>query len=86
MIWQDIIITIANLIFVVALLPQVISGFREKKGVISFATSIPTFIGLYAISFAFFTLGLYFSSVVSAGAATLWFLLFIERLIYVKKE
>jgi hypothetical protein len=37
---------------------------------------------LYAMAVAFFTLGLYFSAIVATINATLWFVLFIQKMIY----
>lgn len=84
MIWQDIVITCASILFSVSLIPQVYSGFKEKIGPIKFQTSIPTFIGLYVVSFVYYTLSLYFSSVITFITGTVWLILFIQRLIYKK--
>lgn len=85
MIWQDLLISIANIIFAISLIIQVYYGFKEKTGPIKFQASIPTLIALYAISFAFWSLALYFSAIVSFLNGTMWFLLFIQRLAYSKK-
>jgi len=82
--WQDILITIGNLAFSISLIPQVYSGFKEKSGPIKYQTSAPTFIFLYTFVFAFYSLHLYFSAVVSVFTGTMWLLLFIQRLIYKK--
>lgn len=83
--WQDIVITIANILFSISLIPQVFYGFKEKSGPIKFQTSVPTFVGLYVISIAFWSMALYFSGIISVLTATLWLLLFIQRIIYHKK-
>lgn len=82
MIWQDLVITATNIVFSVSLVPQVIHGFKEKKGTITLQTSIPTFIGLFVISITFLTLSLYFSAGMSFITGGLWFMLFIQRLKY----
>ncbi len=84
MLWQDIVIVVANIIFFASLVPQVYYGFKEKKGFITLATSGPIAIGLYAMSISFYTLNLYFSSIVSMMTGTLWLVLFIQRLMYRK--
>jgi len=84
MLWQDIVIAIACVIFSVSLTPQIYQGFKEKKGHIAYATSAPTFVGLYAITYAYFTIGLVFSGVISLITGTLWLTLFIQKLIYSK--
>ncbi|MBT3324441.1 hypothetical protein HN681_01980 [archaeon] len=82
MLWQDLVITIANLLFTYSLAHQVYYGFKKKKGLLTLIASGLTFIGLYAIAIAFFTLNLYFSSVVATINATLWLTLFIQRIKY----
>ena len=82
MMWQDIVITIANLMFTYALIPQVYHGFKTKKGAMIVQTALITTIGLYAMAIAFFSLGLIFSTIISLLNGTLWFLLLIQRLIY----
>lgn len=86
MIWQDLVLTIVNIVFSISLIPQVIHGFKEKKGLITLPTSIPTFIGLYVIGGTYLTMNLFFSSVMAFATGTLWFILFIQRLIYKEKK
>ncbi|MFA6908647.1 MAG: hypothetical protein WC289_02045 [Patescibacteria group bacterium] len=82
MIWQDIVITVASIIFSVALVPQVYAGYKEKKGTIAYGTSVPTFVGLYVLCVAYFTLELYLSTVVCFITASLWLILCIQKRIY----
>lgn len=83
--WQDIVISTANILFSISLVNQVYYGFKEKNGPIKILTSVPTFIGLYAISFVYWTMELYTSAVISVIIGTLWLVLFIQRLMYEKK-
>jgi len=82
MTWQDIIISIIMISFSYALIPQVIQGFKQKKGVINFQTSIITAIGMYILSFTYITLKLYFSTIIGFITAILWTILFIQKIIY----
>lgn len=84
MIWQDILISSMSIVFSISLIPQIYSGFKEKTGPIKFQTSIPTFIGLYVVSFVYYTLSLYFSSIITFITGTIWLLLFIQRVMYKK--
>lgn len=86
MIWQDTVISIANIFFSFSLIVQVYYGFKEKTGPIKILTSAPTFIGSYAISYAFWTMELYSSSMLSFLIASLWLMLFMQRLIYNKNN
>lgn len=82
--WQDLVIALANILFGYSLAYQVYRGFREKKGFLTLQTSFLTTIGLYAMSITYFTLNLYFSTIIATFNATMWLLLFIQRLIYKK--
>ncbi len=80
--WQDIAISVANVVFSISLIIQVYYGFKEKNGPIKFQASFPTAVGLFAISFAYWTLNLRFSTVVAFLNGTLWSLLFVQKIIY----
>lgn len=80
--WQDIVITSVSIIFSISLIPQIYYGFKEKSGAIHLQTSIPTFVGLYVMSFTYITLNLYYSAIMAFFTGTLWLALFIQRLIY----
>jgi len=80
--WQDIVITIANILFSYALIPQVLKGFKEKRGHIAFQTAFLTTIGLYASCIAFISLNLIFSGIICAINGTLWAILLIQKIIY----
>jgi len=84
MLWQDIVIAIANILFGYSLLYQVYRGFKEKKGFLTVQTSLLTTIGLYALAIAYFSLNLIISSIIGLFNGTMWLLLFIQRLIYKK--
>lgn len=82
MVWQDLVIAIANVVFSISLFPQVYYGFRRKMGLITLATSLPTFAGLYIMAFALFTLFLYYSAALTFITGTLWLILFVQRLVF----
>lgn len=86
MLWQDIVIFIANIFLSASLIVQVYYGYKEKIGPIKYPTSIPTFLGLFAISIAYWTLGLTASAAITSISGTLWFILFTQRVIYNKKS
>ena len=85
MIWQDVGLTIIGIVLSAAMVPQVYYGFKEKKGEIAYATSVPTFLGLYVVVFIYVTLHLYFSAIVMFITANLWLMLLIQRRIYGKR-
>ncbi len=85
MIWQDIVITLVCIVFSLSLVPQIYHGFKNKVGPIQYQTSIPTFLGLYIITYTYFTLHLYFSAAMACLTGTLWLMLCVQRAIYNKK-
>ena len=82
--WQDIVIALANVLFGYSLIYQVYIGFKEKKGFLSLQTSLLTTAGLYLVSLAYFTLGLFASTIIGVFNGTMWLILFIQRIIYKK--
>lgn len=82
MVWQDILIALANVLFGYSLAFQVLKGFKDKKGYLALQASFLTTIGLYAMTLSFFTLGLFVSTIVAFFNGTMWLLLFIQGLIY----
>jgi hypothetical protein len=82
MLWQDIIIAIAQIIFSYALIFQVYYGFKNKKSSVTVKTSALTFFGIYMLLFAFISLGLYFSTLSSLISAFCWYLLLIQGILY----
>ena len=84
MIWQDLVISIANILFSLSLVYQAFKGFKEKKGFLAIPTSSLTTVALYAIAFVYFNLELYISAIVSILNGTIWLLLFIQGIIYKK--
>ncbi len=75
-------ISAVNVVFSLSLVTQVYHGFKEKAGPVRLFTSVPTFLGLYVMAGAFYSLNLYFSSALSTLSGTFWLILFIQRLIY----
>jgi hypothetical protein len=82
MVWQDIVISLAQIVLTASLIPQIYTGFKKRRGLIMLSTSIPTAIGIYVLSFCYYTLGLYFSSIIGAIMATLWLVIVLQRVLY----
>lgn len=80
--WQDTTITISIILLSYALVPQVIKGFKDKKGYVEKQTSLITSLSLFVVAFAFFTLGLYFSAIMDIVIASLWAVLFFQKIYY----
>lgn len=82
MVWQDTVIVVVSIVFIISLTPQVVDGFKRKVGLIKLSTSIPTAIGLFALAATYYTLSLYLSTVVSMILGFIWITLAWQRLKY----
>ena len=84
MVWQDIVIAIANILFGYSLIWQVYCGFKKKKAAIALQSSFLTALGLYALAVAYFSLNLILSTIIGIFNGTMWLILFIQGIIYKK--
>lgn len=84
MVWQDIVIFTANLLFTFSIFIQVAHGFKEKKAFLRKDTSLINSIGLSVMAVTFFTLELAFSMVIVGINSILWFTLFLQGVLYKK--
>ncbi len=82
MIWQDLIVSIASIIFVYAMLPQIIYGFKTKKGLTSIQFSLLNIIAMVGLVIVYASFNLIFSTVLNVILMFLWFILLIQRLKY----
>lgn len=71
--WQDYGLGVAQVLFIVALVPSILSGDKPAA-----ATSWPTAAGLAFTAFIFATLGLWLALTISALSACLWLTLAIQ--------
>ena len=81
MIWQDVVIGVGNWIFVLALIPSIISN---KKPAI--ATSLITAVVVTVFSYCFFTLELYHSMISSIAVGVSWWILFLQVILKKKNK
>lgn len=72
--WQDLVITVGNIIFALALVPSVRS--HDKPHLL---TSIPTTIALFAFVIAFASLNLVFSAILCSVTTSLWATLAVQK-------
>ncbi|PIO07544.1 hypothetical protein COU59_03245 [Candidatus Pacearchaeota archaeon CG10_big_fil_rev_8_21_14_0_10_34_12] len=82
MVWQDIVIAIVIVFLAYALIPQIYKGFKEKRGLISLQTSIITGVGMYILSYIYFTLNLFFSATMVFISGLFWTILFFQKKFY----
>ncbi len=82
--WQDIAIAAFTIVIDLALIPQIIHGFKTKRKNITFSTGLLYIISTFALSFIYFTLNLYLSTIVQSIGAIEWLTLFIQSIVYKK--
>ena len=86
MTWQDILLTLVNVIIGYALIPQIFKNFKEKSDNVSLQTSILSGIGLYVVSWIYFTLNLILSAAIVLIIAILWTIITVQGFIYKSKK
>ncbi len=72
--WQDYTIAVVQVVLTMSLIPMV----RQKEKP-PLSSSVPTAMGLAVISFAFATLGFWFSMVSAGIPSLLWFVLVFQK-------
>jgi len=82
MMWQDLVVGIVSFVFAYAMLPQIIYGFKKKRGVITYQFSVLNMICMVALIIAYYSLGLVFATAISVIIMIGWTILFIQKLIY----
>lgn len=83
MVWQDTALSIINFGFILTLIPAIAHNFRNKdvKGQ-SLTTYVSTAVLLSIMSFLFYTLELWLSSIATAGTAVTWYILLYQKIVY----
>ena len=84
--WQDYVTSAVSVALSYALIPQVIKGFKEKRPNISIQTGVLTTLGMYVMTYTFYSLDMDFSSVTSAVTGTLWAVLLGQSISYRKNN
>jgi hypothetical protein len=74
LLWQDVVITVGQVLLFLALLPSIFSPNKPDK-----KTSLLTGAILAVFAFTFWTLGLYYGSLTSALVSLAWFVLFAQK-------
>ena len=82
MIWQDVALTIVNIIVGYALVPQVYHGFKTKTGNLTIQTATISTIGIFLFAIIFTTMNLLFSAAICVFNGIMWTILLIQKLIY----
>lgn len=73
--WQDAVLTVGSLVFMLALLPSVLGEDKPAPW-----TSLTTAATLYVFAGVDMTLGLTFTALTTVGTASLWATLLVQRM------
>jgi len=79
---QDAIYSVCMAVFVIAMVPQVLDGFRRRVGTVSLWTSVPTALTLCVLAVTVGTTGYVYGCVMQAVCAALWFELAFQRIAF----
>ena len=79
--WQDLVFTIGQIIFIISLIPSIIS--KDKPAL---ATSVITAIVLFVFAYVDFSLSLYFASVAVAATGVGWTVLAYQKYIIDRRK
>lgn len=79
MVWQDFVLAIAELALLISIIPQLLLGFKNKQGYITYVTAINAALCLGAIGVAMFTLDLFFTAIVALLNSVAWALFIVQR-------
>jgi hypothetical protein len=82
MVWQDIAITLVSVVFAYAIIPQIIYGFRKRRGVITYQFSILNILAMIVLTIVYFGLNLIFSTIISTIITIFWIILLIQKIKY----
>jgi uncharacterized protein with PQ loop repeat len=86
MLWQDIVLSIINIGFVIALIPQLIKVQKTKSAADFAWTSIIFYcFGLFAIGTVFITLNFYLTSIPYFVTGLMWGVIVMKKMQYEKK-
>lgn len=72
--WQDVVITVGQIIFIIALIPAVKHQHKPP-----FPTSILNAIVLFSFAIVYITLSLWFASITTAIVGFLWLVLALQK-------
>lgn len=84
MIWQDYVVAVAMFAFVYSLIPQIAKGFKARKPLVTFQTSLIYGSASLVLGMTFATLGLVFTATMNLVVAGLWGVLLYQNLKYRK--
>lgn len=75
MIWQDYVMGVINIVFIISLIPTLMHDEKPH-----WATALMTAVALYVMAGTLLTLNLWFTPFTTAVTGTEWFVLFVQSL------
>lgn len=75
MIWQDLVISIGQFVFIISMIPSILSQYKPD-----IKTSLPTGLILMVFTISFLSMGMYMASISSFLTSVCWLILFYQKL------
>ena len=82
MIWQDVVVGAVNIVFMYAMIPQLLYGFKTRRGLISIQFSALNILAMIGLLLVYISFELYVSIVLTIILIFLWVILFLQRIFY----
>ena len=73
-----------NVLFIYAMIPQLVYGFKTRKGLISIQFSLLNILAMLLLLLVYVSFGLYLSVVLTVVLIVMWMILFLQRVSYGK--
>jgi len=84
MIWQDVVVGVVNVLFIYAMIPQIVYGFKAHKGLISVQFSVLNILAMLLLLVVYVSFELYVSVILTGVLMFLWAILLFQRVAYGK--
>ncbi len=76
----DLLLMISGVAFSLALIPQVLKGFKEKKCHVTLATSIPTFLFMLLTTVTLYSIDLILTAAIDLATTLMYMILVLQKL------
>lgn len=82
MIWQDLVLTAAGLVFALNLIPTIREQYRRKASTVNWVTSATSFPFLFLMAAVFLSMGFWFTFTMDILVAIAWMVIFLQTIRY----
>jgi hypothetical protein len=82
MIWQDWVASLASVIFIYAMIPQILYGHKTRQGLISIQFAVFNIIAMTGLVVVYASFGLLLAAILNSALILCWIALLGQRLKY----